>query len=159
MRKRRLSDCVNVHMVLALLTYFLALLVIAWAWKFGGGPERQSALAILGWVVAGFLYHPVTYVSDFAKVDTGLLALDTLLALSLTAIALIANRLWPLFSAGFSIIPLLAHFSVAVEHRGVARAYWAMNQIPFYLILLAVLIGTAAHRQRCATGTKPIDWT
>jgi hypothetical protein len=145
-------------MVLALLTYFLALLVIGWAWKFGGGPERQSALAILGWVVAGFLYHPVTYVSDFAKVDTGLLAFDTLLALSLTAIALVANRLWPIFAAGFSIIPLLSHLSVAVEQRGVAQAYWAMNQIPFYLVLLVVLIGTVVHRHRSASGIRSVDW-
>lgn len=146
-------------MVLALLTYFVAGIVVFWAWKFGGGPERHSALAVFGWIAAGFIYHPVTVVSPFDQVDTGLLAFDIALSVSLTTIALLANRVWPLFAAGFSIIPLVGHFAVALEDRGVSRAYWAMNQIPFYLILLTLLLGTVAHRQRRNTGTVPVDWS
>jgi hypothetical protein len=146
-------------MALVLLTYFLAALILGWAWKFGGGPERRSALAIVGWVAAGFIYHPVTVVSSFHEVDTGLLAFDSALSVCLTMIALMANRIWTLFAAGFSLIPIVGHLAVAIEDQTVGRAYWAMNQIPFYLILLALLAGTAAHRRRCAAGLTHIDWT
>lgn len=145
-------------MSLVLLTCFLAAIVLGWAWKFGGGPERRSALAISTWVVLGFIYHPVTVVSSFHEVDTGLLAFDSALSVCLTVIALSANRVWPLFAAGFSVIPLVGHFAVAVEDQSVSRAYWAMNQIPFYLLLLALLAGTAAHRRRCADGSALVDW-
>ena len=145
-------------MLLVLLTYLLALLVLSWAWKFGGGPERNAAIVILGWVAVGLVYHPVNVVSAFDRVDRGLLAFDALLAVALTVIALAANRMWSLFAAGFSVIPVLGHMAVALDHRGVARAYWAMNQVPFYLILVALMIGTVAHRKRVMRGLNPTDW-
>ena len=145
-------------MLLVLLTYLLAALVLSWSWKFGGGPERNAAIVICAWVGVGLIYHPITVVSAFDRVDRGLLAFDILFAVALTVIALAANRIWPLFAAGFSMIPILGHMAVALEHRGVSRAYWAMNQVPFYLILVALMIGTVAHRKRVVRGHIATDW-
>lgn len=146
-------------MLLASLTYLLAAIVLLLGWLRGGMPERHAALAILVWLIVDPLFHAVFATPEFARIDWALFTFDGLLAGTLIAIALHANRMWPIFAASFSIIPVLCHVAVLLNRAVVPQAYWALEQLPFLFVLLSLLLGVSAHRQRLLNGTRCADWS
>jgi len=146
-------------MLLAALTYVLAGLVLLLGWKQGGTPERCAVLAIVAWLAVDPLYRLVFETPEFDRIDWALFVFDLALAGALTVIALHANRIWPMFAAAFSIIPVLCPFALLVNETVVRQAYWALEQLPLMFVLMALLIGTSAHRERMAAGIACEDWS
>jgi len=146
-------------MLLATLTYALSATVLLLGWIRGGAPERCAVIAILAWLIIDPLYRYVFVTPEFDRIDWILFAFDVLLAGSLMTIALHANRMWPMFAAAFSIIPVLCPVALLLNHKVVRQAYWALEQLPFLFVLLSLLIGISAHRQRIAAGIACEDWS
>lgn len=146
-------------MLLASLTYLLAAAVLLLAWLKGGEPERHASFAILAWLVVDPLLRSALETPDFDRLDWALFAFDGLLAGSLAAIALHANRVWPIFAAAFSFIPVLSHIAVLLRQNAMPYAYWALEQLPFLFVLFSLLLGVSARRERLAKGIRCADWS
>lgn len=116
--------------------------------RFGGGPERTAATVIVAWIVADAIHHLISGPATFENVDPVHLVLDTGELVAIVWIALRANRMWPLWAAAAQLICVSGHVAALIEPSGMRRAYWAITQLPQYIQLAALLLGTAAHVRR-----------
>ncbi|HWK42149.1 MAG TPA: hypothetical protein VNR60_09475 [Croceibacterium sp.] len=118
------------------------------AFRKGGSPERLAAAVIAAWMVVDVSYHLLFGPSGFDRVDPVHLVLDGGVLIAITAIALRANRIWPLWAAAAQLICVTGHLAIVVQPEGLRRAYWAMTQIPPFIQLAALLLGVLAHSRR-----------
>ena len=126
----------------------IAALVIA-AWRSGAEPERILAGLLAGMIGTDLAYHNLLEGAAFAPgSDIMHLGIDlTALAVSV-AVALLANRLYPLWFAAFQLIALMAHFANEMA-PGVARlAYGIMYIGPSYFQIMLLAGGIWFHRRR-----------
>ena len=136
-----MSTLVSVTLVLV-----LAAAVCAY-WR-GGAPERAAAVIIGALFVIDIVYHLLFGPSEFEEVDMVHVVLDGAEMAAIMAVALRANRMWPLWAAAAALICYTGHLAAFVEPGGMRRAYWAMTQLPPYIQLTALLLGIAAHARR-----------
>lgn len=123
----------------------LAGLLVAWR---GGPPEKAGALVIAALLFTDIAYHWRFGPSGFIEVDPFHLVLDAAELAAIWAIALQANRIWPLWAAASQLICVSGHVAALIEPGGMSRAYWAMSQVPFFIQIAALLLGTAFHARR-----------
>jgi hypothetical protein len=142
-------------MVLALLVLATALL----AWRSGGAPERAIAKALL--VMAGIdgLREIFTGSQDPATGFDLIHALrDALVLIWLGAIALRANRFYPLAMAATALIAVLAHLLRGAGWLNSNTAYQALITTPSFILLLVFWIGLARHSHRTGKRGPYPDW-
>jgi len=128
--------------------YFL-LLDFCWLYALlqGGPPERlgASVLALGSAVTVAALSSPaLVYVS----VESGVFVVDIACALAFVALALWANRYWPLWIAGLQLLGVSAHAVKLAYPDVIARAYAFVTVFWSYPMLLILAIGTYRHQQR-----------
>ncbi|MBO9498597.1 MAG: hypothetical protein J7496_11260 [Novosphingobium sp.] len=142
------------------LTFAFSLIgaVTAFAIWRGGAPERRGGVIMAIYAVSDPIYHRLFSAPQFRFVDPGHVVMDSLQFIALTALALRANRMWPLWAASSALIAISGHLALLIGPRGLQRAYWAMTQLPLYPELLAVLLGTIAHRLRYRRIGPYRDW-
>jgi hypothetical protein len=116
-------------------------------WR-GGPPEQLGAAVILTWVLVDYAYHWWFGPSGFDTVDPVHVVLDGAELAAIVALALKANRMWPLWAAAAQLIYVATHLVVVIEPGGMRRAYWAMTQVSLYIQLLALTLGALAHARR-----------
>ncbi len=127
-----------------------ALILAFTAWK-GGAPERWGAMLVgVRHLVVDPLYHIFLDAPIFETLEPGHAAMDFVLFLAMVWLALQANRFWPIWMSAAALITLLGHFVIIVGIVGQQRAYWAMTQLPLFLELACLLVGTLRHRARLA---------
>lgn len=128
----------------------LAIFIAGWSFAHsrGGPPERVAGAILLAWMVTDISYHVVFGSSDFNSVDPMHLVLDGSLMVAMVWLALRANRMWPLWVAAASLVSMSGHFAILIQPVGMRRAYWALTQLPQYVQLIALLLGTQAHMRR-----------
>jgi hypothetical protein len=132
-------------------TLFLLVLLLAVGlvvFRRGGPPEWAAWAIIASWILADVAYHLVFGPSTFNKVDPVHVILDSAELVAITWVALRANRMWPLWAAAAQVICVSGHVAALIEPGGMTRAYWAMTQLPQYIQLTALLLGTASHLRR-----------
>jgi len=134
-----------------------ASIVLFAIWR-GGSPERWGAIVIGTWFVSDPVYHFLTGPSQFYFVDLGHVIMDVIEVLAIGTVALRANRIWPIWATSAELIAISGHIAMAAKEEGMLRAYWAMTQLPLFLQLLALLLGTIAHRRRLARIGSYRDW-
>jgi hypothetical protein len=129
-----------------------------WALLRGGGPERTgAALLLCGYigkeilVLSGF---PITYESPniVHLAYTGILFCGSLY------LAIISNRIWPLFFSAFCLVQFTGHVSVLVGEGGRILAYWLMTQVPIILQAFILSFGTLAFIGRASKNRTAPDW-
>jgi hypothetical protein len=124
----------------------------------GALPERVGALILVAWLALERFYHLFVGPSFFAGDLEVYIALDLLVFLAFGALALTANRIWPLIAAALQIIALLGHLAVRLGIPGEAKAYWAMTQLPPLLMAIAALVGTILHVRRARRVGRYRSW-
>ena len=124
----------------------------------GALPERLGALILVAWLAVERFYHLFVGPGFFAGDIEFYIALDLLVFLAFGALALNANRIWPLITAALQIIALLGHLAVRLGIPGEPKAYWAMTQLPPVLMAIAVLVGTILHARRARRIGRYRDW-
>lgn len=128
---------------------FLTLLFLAtfYALRKGGGPERAMAFILIAMLAADQLLHLVVP-ARFTTLDAGHLAIDLAAAAATLALALTAHRFWPLAATALQILPMLAHFSRAVDLSVHPIAYLSMQVFASWLLPPLLVLATWRHRKR-----------
>lgn len=126
----------------------IALLALA-AWRVGGGPERALAATLLAMAGSDQLYHLAFEGLRFVPAAPTIhLAID-LAALSATlVVALLANRIYPLWFAAFQLIAVFAHVANDVAPGVASLAYRILYVGPSYFQIILLAGGIWLHRRR-----------
>lgn len=126
---------------------FVLVTIAAFVW--GAGPERACAGTLVATFVLHRLYHlvfgPGAY---FSTIDIGHGLLDVFETVLFLAIALRANRIYPLWLAGFELISLASHAVRELSANMLPLVYSIMYIAPSYFLIIVLAIGIAAHARR-----------
>lgn len=137
------------------MTITLSLLILWWiffgsacAYAFlrGGAPERTGAM--LMFVASVLTIVGATPFSErFTGVEQGLFTIDLALFCALIALAIYADRFWPLWTAGFHLMSVMAPIAYAVAPTGLRYAYALAQGFFAYPAVLAMVVGVATHQR------------
>jgi len=92
------------------------------------------------------------------EVNPGHFVIDTWAFLTLTWVALKANRGWPMVLSATALMVVVAHFTKLFEIDEARRSYWVMTQVPPLLQLVVLIVGTAAHAARQQRIGRYMPW-
>jgi len=124
----------------------------------GGGPERAgSALLLFAFLCSVGLKQFGIYF-NFYQYNPYHFAITILCFLSSLALAIFANRVWPLFFSALYLVESIGHLVVLVIRHGESRAYWAMTQLPTIGQLFVIALGTVFVLWRKRRGLRAPDW-
>src|SRR3569623_2118754 len=138
--------------------FFLSLvLVLGYTLWRGGGPERSVAVLLLLAAAATILARPVG--PNFIDVEIGVLLVDIVLFLGLLAVAIQAERFWPLWMTALQGIVVAGHGAKAVNPHVVPWAYGALLAFWAYPMLALLAVATWRHRQRLKRFGTARSWT
>jgi len=137
----------------------LAMVIIGLAVSKGSQPERIGA-GILGLSIVADLWV-LALVGDwnFSVFSRSRLIIDLVELGLLLALALGANRVWPLFSAASQLLAVAGNLAVFGSEPGMEMAYWAVTQSPIFVQLFALGVGTLCHIRREAVIGNYRDWS
>ena len=131
----------------------------AFAWWRGGGPELACASVLLSMPVADKLYHAIAGEGAFfTQIDVGHFAIDIVTAALFVAIALYANRIYPLCLASFQLVAVLSHFVREISETMAPLAYSIMIVAPSYLELFVIFAAIILHMRRSRKFGRVRDW-
>jgi hypothetical protein len=139
---------------------FIALLAgtALYAFRAGGKPERWTAGLFIGAGLLTLLVHspwPARYVG----LETAVLLVDLALLFCLLAIALRADRFWPLLMASFQTMAVAAHAAKALDLQLGAGAYQQALVFWSYATLPLLALAVWRHRRRTVLGEDVRDWS
>ena len=127
------------------------------SWR-GGGPERfVAALYLVAAVTTRTAWLAGT--SRYANVEWGLFAIDFLMLLALTALALKADRFWITPAASLQLIMVGIHISKMVYPGFLGWAYAVTSNFLSYPMLLLLAVGTWRHQRRSKTSGADPSWS
>jgi len=143
------------HIITFNVVQFLA---SCYACRRGGGPERAVGLLLL---IAGAtsIVVPRNAATNLFVVNSYMLSVDAMLMVALTAVALVANRYWPIWIAAVQLVTLAAHGARAWDQTIWARAYGQFTGKIAYVCIALLVIGTLRHRARLAEGFPERGWS
>ena len=134
------------------------LLVSGYALLRGGRPERAVAIAMLAATVATGLISPYRS-PDFTHVVVALLMVDVVFLAAVTAVALLADRYWPMWLAALQLNAVAIHGVRVYDPELVPYAYaWAAAKAA-YLMLAILVVGVWSREERRRTAGVEADWT
>lgn len=131
------------------INFFLVGLLGAAALRWGAAPERICVATLFTVTYGDPLYHVLAgHGAIYGTVDIGHLVIDVGVAAIFVAVALRANRVYPLWLAAFQLVSVLSHFAREVTDSFPKLAYGLMSYGPFYIILLIMAGGLIFHARR-----------
>jgi hypothetical protein len=138
--------------------YTLLLLSCLYAAVRGGAPERiGAAIYIVSAVLTTFALSAIP--NRFYSLEVGALMVDTAMLVALAALALRADRFWPLWVTALQAIGTAAHAvkladpTIHFVGYAFAMAFWS------YPMLLVLVLGTWCHRRRLAREGADRPWS
>lgn len=135
----------------------LLALCAVYAFVRGGAPEKVVAASFIASAAASYAAIPAH--GRFHGLELGLLLIDAGLLFVLVAVALWANRFWPIWIASFQLFALLVHIAKAYQQDVLPIIYFAAISRIAYPMLALLVIGTARHFQRVRLYGVDPDWS
>lgn len=136
---------------------FFAVVVTFAIWR-GGGPERLTAviytIALAGSASVGIMEMP----GGFRAVPVAVFAVDILLLVTLSFLAIRANRWWPIPAAGCQLLAVLVHLGKLLQPDMIPAGYAFLMTIWSWPMVALLALGTWAHRRRLTDGILAPDW-
>lgn len=144
-------------MLLILLFNLLLAGATIYAFIRGGAPERVVAAAFIA--AAAATYLPPPDFTTFERAEFGLFVIDSALLAVLIAVALRANRFWPIWVAACQLFTVLVHITMAYQRDILPIVYFVVVIRISYPMLILLVIGTERHfRRKKRFGSDP-DWS
>lgn len=126
----------------------IALLALA-AWRVGGGPERALSGVLVALMAGDQAYHTALEGLPWVPAAPAAhLVLDLMALAAALAVALFANRIYPLWFAAFQLLALLAHLAREIASGVASLAYTIMYVGPSYFQIILLAGGLSLHRRR-----------
>jgi hypothetical protein len=113
----------------------------------GGAPEKITSAVMLGATLATLAANAEVAL-DYRHVEWRLLWIDVAVLGAFIAVALYADRFWPLWVAALQCIAVAAHGARAFEPTILPLVYWWLLGKVSYPMMLIVCVGTARHQRR-----------
>lgn len=127
----------------------LLLLVVFFAWKKGGRPERHVAVALLGMQVASIAHALLSgQWTQYDEIPLFRVAVDLLGLGIFLLVALRADRWWPMWLSAFQLQAVLAHALRAIHADLPPLVYAIMERWPFWIAILLTALGTFNHARK-----------
>jgi len=115
----------------------------------GAAPERRLSTVLLAMLVFDKVHHFLLGGSIlWHQANVGHIGIDLLVMPCVFAIALYANRIYPLWIAAAQIISILGHIYRLSLEEITRFAYDMMVVMPSYIQLVAMTLGIAFHTSR-----------
>jgi hypothetical protein len=134
----------------------LAVCAVA-AWR-GGGPERWTAAILFVGCAATFAL-PFHRGRTYYSVETNQLAIDLICLAAFVAIALAANRYWPLWFAGVHLGSVAVHGVKGYQPDLLPVLYGLAISKAGYALLFLLLMGAMRHAERRRRYGEDRDWS
>jgi hypothetical protein len=142
------------------LQHLASLLLAVAIWRWGGGPERWLIFIFLSSMVLPV--YPMRWMSESSGYSGTYwqvwFVIDVIAAGLFIAIALNANRNYPLWIAGFQVVALVAHAVEAIVDAVSPLASAVLMVGPSYGILLVLIGGFVRHVIRLRRFGPYRDW-
>ena len=142
------------------LQFYLGLFTCLAMLRWGSGPERVVALVwLVGFEFVDAVYHAISnrnFVLD--RIDVFHSSLDFTAAAILVAVALTANRTYPVVIASFQLLAVIAHVARDFAESITPLGYAVMVIAPSWGILIAMMAGFVRHRRRLSKFGTYRDW-
>ncbi|MEA3041047.1 MAG: hypothetical protein QOC65_536 [Sphingomonadales bacterium] len=138
--------------------YGLLALVCLYALALGGAPERIGA----GIFLAGAILSTASISSGsarFISVELGVVAVDLVMLAALLALALRAERFWPIWVTALHIVGTAGHAVKAVDPAVMRLGYAIAMALSSYPMLLILVGATWCHRRRLARDGTDRPWS
>ena len=153
-----LIELLNLYRVEAL--HIASVLLALAIWRWGAAPERWLIGVFIATMVAPF--HVSAWLGlgnlAFGPYNWVFVAIDLLAAAGFVAIALNANRNYPLWVAGFQVVSVAAHMVRGLGDMVSPLAYLILAVGPSYCQLLLIGTGFVRHALRERRFGSYRDW-
>lgn len=124
----------------------------------GGGPERvASTVFVVGSIVTALVANEAA--ARFRSIEIGILAVDVAALAAFLAIALCAERLWPLWLTALQLIGTAAHLARVTDSAMIPWGYAFALAFWSYPMLLLIILGTWNHQKRLARTGVDRSWS
>lgn len=135
-------------MVYMLLSRSLLAFAILFGLRKGDEPERLFAIILAAEVPLDLGNHAAYGYPSWFAVNPGHFVIDLWVLITMTWVALRANRGWPLWVCAMQVIVVTAHLGKLFEIDEARRSYWLMSQAPGLAQMVTLILGTHAHVKR-----------
>ncbi|HEX9933022.1 MAG TPA: hypothetical protein VGB08_09295 [Allosphingosinicella sp.] len=137
--------------------YAILALCTAYCWLRGAGPEKAGAAII----VVGSILSTLTFSAQvrFASVQAGIFVVDLGVLAALVAVALCAERFWPIFAAALQLIAATCHAVKLADPTVIGPVYAFFLAFWTYVILLLFVFGSRGHQRRLKRDGSDPSWT
>ena len=142
------------------LEFYYTLLVLCSGYAFlkGGSPERiGTTILAVGSIVTLAVLWSRTH--RYGSVEVGIFIVDSVCLVAFVALALRAERFWPLWIAALQVIGTAAHVIKLVDPTLISRAYAFAMAFWSYPMLLLIALGTWRHQRRLAVFGVDRSWS
>jgi len=137
---------------------FLQLTASIYALVRGGAPERiVGGLMLIAFAASMLLQSQ--FPVRFHGVELGIFIVDCALLAALLAVALRAERFWPIWMTGLQAVAVAAHLAKMVNPMVIPWAYAAMLAFWSYPMMALLVAGTWRHRRRMAVLGADRSWS
>jgi hypothetical protein len=125
----------------------------------GDPPERIAALA-LPLMIALIYFYELALPQDgqYEAVDPFLMMIDLVGLIIFAALALKANRMYPLWLLAAQLVSVMMHFARDINADMPGMVYFILTTAPSYVQITALGIGLYCHRRRIARYGKYRPW-
>lgn len=137
---------------------FLQLTVSIYALARGGMPERLVGGLMLVAFTASLLVQS-QFPVRFHGVELGIFVVDCVMLAALLAVALRAERFWPIWMTGLQAVAVAAHLAKMVNPAVIPWAYAAMLAFWSYPMMAILVVGTWRHQRRMAVHGADRSWS
>lgn len=139
---------------------YIACLVLCALYCFarGGAPERFGiGIVAVGTLLTWAVWSPLA--GRFRSLEQGVFIVDLVTLLAFVALALFADRLWPMLVAGFQGAAICIHIIKITAPDVLPFGYAIGLAIWGYIMLIVLAYGTYQHRQRLTTRGVDNSWS
>lgn len=132
--------------------------VICFAYWRGSWPEKSGAAIISLNIAIDLIARGLLGEWNFSSFSFSRFLIDLIEFGLLLYLALSANRIWPIFSAAAQLVAVAGSLAVLGTGGGMQVAYWAVTQMPLFVQLVALGLGTYFHIRRRQVLGLYRDW-